>query len=412
LKSTERENTTSRGVGRDTPLLRKPGLRLELFGDGSVDVTDADQKIRLGRYTLAILDAFAQPATMREALASLNFKSPLAWAEAATTVITLQKAGLLLSPGDTVGAPDRGFGVAAVHVGMLNDKARVETYIKAIQQSVRPNDVVVDIGTGTGILALAAAKAGARRVFAIEGGPMADVAQAVFAGSEGGDRIELIRGWSTKVELPERASLLVSELIGNDPLGENVLAVVTDARQRLLRPDARHLPDRLRVCALPVTIPQAHLARHAVTKENLDNWRSWYGMDLSPLSRMEHTQLRPLFHIRPQEAQSWQVLAPPLILADLPMCHFTGRPMRTRFETVLHATGTLNGLLIYFELGLGVTTLSTHPACASASNHWRSPVYWIRENPVGQIGATAAFEVCHKSRGWELQLIGLRPAQS
>lgn len=396
----------------DTLLQRSPGLRLQLWADNSVDVTFAGRTVRFGRHAVALLDAFALPTRLHDVLATLRCRSPMDCAEAVATARTLHEAGLLVPPGEAVCPPDRGFGAAGIHVAMLNDRARVEAYLEALRRTVRPDDVVVDIGTGTGILALAAARAGARRVFAIEAGAMADVAQSVFAASEFGNRIELIRGWSTEVVLPERASLLVSELIGTDPLGENLLAVVADARRRLLRPDARHLPDRLRVCALPVTIPPARLARHAVMEETLANWRAWYGVDLSPLRRMEHSLTRPLFHVRPQEAAAWPVLTPPLVLAEYSLADFTGGAVRPQAEARFAAAGTLNGLLLYFELGLGPVTLSTHPACAADSNHWFSPVYWLPKQPSVCVGELASFSIQHRPGAWQIQLTGLQPAQT
>ena len=62
------------------------------------------------------------------------------------------------------------------HERMLSDRVRVDTYHAAIFKHVKPGDVVVDLGTGTGVLAFFAANAGAREVHAIEHGPMAEAA--------------------------------------------------------------------------------------------------------------------------------------------------------------------------------------------------------------------------------------------
>ena len=64
---------------------------------------------------------------------------------------------------------------------MLHDERRTGDYLAALAAAVRPSDVVLDIGTGSGVLAVAAAKAGARHVYAVEASDIADVAERVFA---------------------------------------------------------------------------------------------------------------------------------------------------------------------------------------------------------------------------------------
>ena len=118
------------------------------------------------------------------------------------------------------------------------------------------DDVVVDIGTGTGILAIAAARAGAQHVYAIESGNIADVAQNLFEANGLADRITLIKGYSTKINLPERADVLVSEIIGDEPLEEEVLKVTMDHAEQIPQTQWRLLPCALQVFGLPVTIPE------------------------------------------------------------------------------------------------------------------------------------------------------------
>ena len=83
------------------------------------------------------------------------------------------------------------------------DRNRVRAFRDAVDHHVHPGDVVLDLGCGIGLLACLAAQAGARQVYAIEEGPIAEVALHFIFENGFGDRVEMIRGLSTAVELPE-----------------------------------------------------------------------------------------------------------------------------------------------------------------------------------------------------------------
>jgi len=133
------------------------------------------------------------------------------------------------------------------HLSMLLDTARMDSYRRAIEASVRPGDVVLDIGCGTGVLSFMACEAGAGKVYAIEGGPVIEVAQELANENGFADRVEFLRGWSADVDIPERADVLITETIGHAGLDEGIIAWTVDARQRFLRPGAAIVPQRVRL---------------------------------------------------------------------------------------------------------------------------------------------------------------------
>ena len=125
---------------------------------------------------------------------------------------------------------------------MLVDETRMCAFRDAIAATVRPGDVVVDIGAGTGVLSFLACTAGAKRVYAAESGPVIDLARELSEANGFGDRIVFMPEWSTAIEIPEPADVVITETIGNAAFDEGIVAWTIDARRRFLRSGGRILP--------------------------------------------------------------------------------------------------------------------------------------------------------------------------
>ena len=269
--------------------------------------------------------------------------------------------------------------VVRLHTRMLNDRGRTRRFIAAIGETVRPGDVVVDLGTGTGILAMAAARAGARRVYAIEDGRVGAVARRLFAANGLAGRVELVPGHSTRVRLPERADVLVTETFGHGPLAEDVLAALADARRRLLKPGARIVPAALRVFGVPLTVPAEARDQCLFTPAARARWTEWYGVDFGPLARVNRRMLVPQW-FDPDRVGAWHALAGPAVLAELDLATVRGTRVRGEADVPIAEAGPLSGVAIYFELRLSPSvTLSTHPRQVEPDNHWRTPTYLLAE---------------------------------
>ena len=101
---------------------------------------------------------------------------------------------------------------------MIADELRRDAFTRAMRQAITPESVVLDIGTGTGIFALLACQFGARKVYAIEPDDAIQVARQLSSANGNAERIKFFQDTSTKVTLPERAVVIVSDMGGALPL--------------------------------------------------------------------------------------------------------------------------------------------------------------------------------------------------
>jgi hypothetical protein len=144
-----------------------------------------------------------------------------------------------------------GFDDLFAQLGLVLDAPRVTAFAKALVEVVKPNDVVADLGTGSGLLAVLAARAGARKVYAVERGGIADLAQRVFRENGVDDRIVILRGDARDVAFPEPPSVVVSETLGNLGIEEDIVALLKLMRPRCT-PDVRFIPSHFDVMVAPV----------------------------------------------------------------------------------------------------------------------------------------------------------------
>ncbi|URW76155.1 50S ribosomal protein L11 methyltransferase [Sphingomonas donggukensis] len=163
----------------------------------------------------------------------------------------LARAARALAPGDVEIAaltqrPLAG-AVPKFHLPMLRDAPRNRMYADAIARVVRPGDRVLDIGSGSGLLAMIAARAGAGHVYSCEMNPaVADVAATIVAANGLTDRVTVLPVNSAALDadrdLGGRVDVIISEIFSDDVIGEGVLPATEDAVARLLRPGGRVLP--------------------------------------------------------------------------------------------------------------------------------------------------------------------------
>jgi predicted RNA methylase len=248
----------------------------------------------------------------------------------------------------------------SVHRWMLRDTGRNEAYRRALAHVVKPGDVVLDVGAGTGILSIFAAASGARRVYAVERTGIAEVAKQVIASNGYSDRIEVMQSDLEDVTLPEKVDVIVSEWMGGFGVDENILAVLVMARDRWLKPGGTMVPGRVTAMLAPAHLPEFD--------EAIAHWESRpHGVDLSVIARLTtqetfHTQTPPESLVAPPQMMwSHDPLTCSLEEAD--------QPFTTKLTFTATRPSTISGLLTWFvaEMGDGRTLTN---AVGDPDTHW------------------------------------------
>jgi protein arginine N-methyltransferase 1 len=157
---------------------------------------------------------------------------------------------------------------------MIADIHRMNAYVSALKQSVKPGSVVVDLGSGPGFFALLSCKLGAGRVYAIEPDGVIQIASDCAKQNGVSDRIVFIQAESTNVTLPERADVIVADLRGVLPFFQKNLPSMQDACNRFLASGGVLIPRSDQLWAALIEAP--------VHYENLDApWRTQQGVSLA-----------------------------------------------------------------------------------------------------------------------------------
>ena len=298
-----------------------------------------------------------------------------------------------------------------VHRTMIRDRVRTDAFRRAINAVVRPGDIVLDVGAGSGILSVFAARAGAARVYAVERTPIAALAEQLAAANEVADTVTVIHGDVIDIELPEPVDVIVSEWLGGFGIDEGMLAPVIAARDRWLKPGGVMIPHT--VTAWTALVHDRYLA------DMIEFLREDpFGLKLDVL--VEDTVNEIIYSgtfrhlaaddLRSEPRQLWTTNADRIPLEQAQAPH--------QAETLLpvHDHGTANALALWFsaELAPGIS-LSVGPG--DPPTHWgmttaplRSPVQLtpsmavrarVRTAPARPIGTWTSWAIAMPGADWE-----------
>lgn len=176
---------------------------------------------------------------------------------------------------------------------MLSDRVRMDAYYKAVFENKHhfQGKTVLDVGTGSGILAIWSAQAGARKVYAVEATKMAEHARALVKANGLQDVVEVIEGSMEDVTLPEKVDVIISEWMGYFLLRESMFDSVIIARERWLKPTGVMYPSHARMWLAPIRSALGD-QKCSDYEASMDDWhcfmnetKTYYGVDMSVLTK-------------------------------------------------------------------------------------------------------------------------------
>ncbi len=257
---------------------------------------------------------------------------------------------------------------------MVSDRPRTNAFAAAIAEVVQRGDVVLDVGTGTGILAMLAAKAGAGKVYAIDATDIADVAAELVQANGLSDQVQVHHCRANELRLDQKVDVIISEWLGHAVFTEGMLHAVLDARDHYLKPTGRMLPSKVRLLIAPLDEPILY------NGEGPGFWREpIHGLDFSSLQEVELSQGRAM-HIRIDPAA---LISPGQVILELDL--HTASADEVWFEGQLDFVpvrdGVLNGFCLWFEAELSQNVLlDTGPL--SPETHWAQTYMSFTPQPV------------------------------
>jgi precorrin-6B methylase 2 len=244
------------------------------------------------------------------------------------------------------------------HRSMALDSIRNAAYARALERMIGRDSVVLDIGAGTGVHGLMAAKVGARRVYLVEPEDVIAVAEENVRANGLQDVVTCLQGRIEDVELPEPVDVIVSALTGNLLVTEDLLPSLFYARDRYLKKGGALVPDQATLTVVPVSAPSLH-------DEEILAWSApQAGIDLHAARSYASNTVS----YRSQGSEGLSYLAEPTVIHRLDFCESGYEAFRTEIEVPIATTGTCHGWIGWLSIRLGEEWLSASPR--DARTHW------------------------------------------
>ncbi|TVU16571.1 hypothetical protein EJB05_40142 [Eragrostis curvula] len=243
-----------------------------------------------------------------------------------------------------------------IHEAMIKDRVRTDAYHTAIMQHQKfiEGKVVMDVGCGTGILSVFCARAGAKRVYAVDASEIAIQAREIVKANNLSDKIVVVHGRVEDVDVEEKVDVIISEWMGYMLLYESMLPSVLFARDKWLKPGGLILPSHATLFMAPVTNPERY-------EGSVDFWSDVYGINMSalvPLAKKFTSEEPSIETIGGENVISW-----PSVVKHINCYTFTPEEFKSitaKFKVSSMMLAPLHGFGLWFEVEFNGPAESSH----------------------------------------------------
>jgi len=295
-----------------------------------------------------------------------------------------------------------------IHEVMLADYTRLDPYAAGIRRAVKPGDVVVDLGCGTGILSMFAAQQNPEKVFAIDHGNIIEFAKRLAA-HNGVTCIDFVRANSRDFSPDRKVDVIIHEQMGSFLFNENMLENLMDLKKRVLKPTGKIVPARYEFYLEPVCLKKEYRVPF-IWENNI------HGVDFSALKDDElykqvDTKFKAGNKVQRESRSSCGALEyylckpEPLLKFDLNSMNSVDDIAKsfTSRKRVTHSGGC-DGISIYFKT-IFDDDITFDTALDSPNTAWWPPFFRIprREFEANDVIAlTLRIDKWHDQRSWSI----------
>lgn len=269
-----------------------------------------------------------------------------------------------------------------IHEEMLQDTVRTLSYRNAIIQNkdLFKDKIVLDVGCGTGILSMFAAKHGAKHVIGVDMSSIIEMAKEIVDLNGFSDKITLLRGKLEDVKLPfPKVDIIISEWMGYFLLYESMLDTVLYARDKYLVEGGLIFPDK---CSIYL----AGLEDSDYKHEKLTYWQDVYGFDYSPFIPL--VMKDPI--VDTVEGHLVNTTKNKIIEFDLNTVKVSDLSFKVPFKLEAKRQDWINGLIAWFDIkfphpkGKKPIEFSTSPF--APYTHWKQTVFYLEDDLEAEAG--------------------------